>query len=87
MVCTTSQISLTERNDFMRGNYKNLDELPVTLNATDVANTLGISRANAYILMNSKEFPTLHIGKRLIVSKDKLIKWIDTNSQNPNRNI
>ena len=68
----------------MRGNYKNLDELPVTLNATDVANTLGISRANAYILMNSKEFPTLHIGKRLIVSKDKLIKWIDMNSQNPN---
>ena len=68
----------------MKGNYKNLDELPVTLNATDIANTLGISRANAYILMNSKEFPTLHIGKRLIVSKDKLIKWIDMNSQNPN---
>ena len=68
----------------MKGIYKNLDELPVTLNATDVANTLGISRANAYILMNSKEFPTLHIGKRLIVSKDKLIKWIDMNSQNPN---
>ena len=69
----------------MKGIYKSLDELPVTLNATDVANTLGISRANAYILMNNKEFPTLHIGKRLIVSKDKLIKWIDMNSQNPNR--
>ena len=68
----------------MKRNYKSLDELPVTLNATDVATTLGISRANAYILMNSKEFPTLHIGKRLIVSKDKLIKWIDMNSQNPN---
>ena len=69
----------------MRRNYKNLDELPVTLNATDVASTLGISRANAYVLMNSKEFPTLHIGKRMIVSKDKLIKWIDINSQSLNR--
>ena len=69
----------------MKRIYKNLDELPVTLNATDVANTLGISRANAYILMNSKEFPTLHIGKRLVVSKDKLILWIDMNSQSPNK--
>ena len=69
----------------MRGHYKNLDELPVTLNATDVANTLGISRANAYNLMNNKDFPTLHIGKRLVVSKDKLILWIDMNSQSPNK--
>ena len=65
----------------MKSAIKSLDELPITLNAMDVATTLGISRANAYILMNSKEFPTLHIGKRMIVSKDKLIKWIDMNSQ------
>jgi len=71
----------------MKTTFKGLDELPVTLNAMDVANALGISRANAYILMNSKEFPTLHIGKRMIVSKDKLIKWIDMNSQNANRVI
>ena len=42
-----------------------------------VAKALGISRANAYNLMRSKGFPTLKIGKRMVVPKDKLIAWID----------
>ena len=42
-----------------------------------MADALGISRANAYNLMRSKGFPTLKIGKRMIVPKDKLIAWID----------
>ena len=38
---------------------------------------LGISRANAFTLMHSKGFPTIKIGKRMTVPKDKLIEWID----------
>jgi predicted DNA-binding transcriptional regulator AlpA len=57
--------------------YTSLEQLPVTLNADELAKTLGISRANAYNLMRSKGFPTLKIGKRMVVPKGKLIAWID----------
>ena len=57
--------------------YTAVDQLPLTLNAEQVASVLGLSRAKAYELMHSKGFPTLVIGKRLIVPKDKLLCWID----------
>ena len=57
--------------------YKNL---PAVLNASELANTLGISRAGAYQLLNTGTFPTLKIGKRLLVPKDKLIDWIEQNT-------
>ena len=61
----------------MTTTYTSLDQLPITLNADDVAAVLGISRANAYCLMHSRGFPTLQIGKRMLVPKDKLIAWMD----------
>lgn len=57
--------------------YTSLEQLPLALSAEDVAQVLGISRANAYILMHSKGFPTMQIGKRMTVPKDKLIEWIN----------
>ena len=57
--------------------YTSFDQLPLALCAEDVAQVLGISRANAYTLMHSKGFPTIRIGKRMTVPKDKLIEWID----------
>ena len=53
------------------------NQLPVALNAELVAAMLGISRAGAYNLMRSEGFPTLYIGKRMIVPKDKLLSWMD----------
>ncbi|MBQ8611390.1 MAG: helix-turn-helix domain-containing protein [Oscillospiraceae bacterium] len=61
----------------MTNNYTSLDQLPLALSAEDVAQVLGISRANAYALMHSKGFPTLKIGKRMTVPKDKLIAWME----------
>lgn len=61
----------------MKGTYTHYDQLPLALCADDVAQVLGISRANAYTLMRSKGFPVLKMGKRLIVPKDKLLAWID----------
>ncbi len=65
----------------MTNTYTSMEELPVTLNAQDVAAVLGISRANAYCLMHSRGFPTLQIGKRMVVPKDKLIDWIDRQTE------
>lgn len=60
--------------------YKSYDELPLTLSVPEVAAVLGISRAGAYELARSKGFPSLSIGSRIVVPKDKFIAWIETQS-------
>ena len=65
----------------MKQTYTSLDQLPVSLSAPDVAQVLGISRAGAYNLLRSKGFPTVHIGKRMIVPKDKLLAWLDKQTE------
>jgi len=60
--------------------YKSFDELPLVLNVVQVAAVLGISRAGAYELVHSEGFPTLKIGNRIVIPKDKLRKWIDANT-------
>ena len=52
-------------------------DLPLVLNATQLADVLSISRANAYNLLHREDFPTLHIGKRMLVPQDKLVRWMD----------
>ena len=61
---------------------KSFDELPITLRAEDVADILGVSRANAYVIMHSKGFPKMQIGKRIMVTKEKLQEWMETQSSN-----
>ena len=61
----------------MKTDCRNFDELPAMLTANELAGALGISRAGAYALLHTKGFPTLQIGKRLMVPKDKLAAWID----------
>ena len=57
--------------------YTSLEQLPITLRADELAAVLGISRAGAYTLMRSKGFPTIFIGKRMVVHRDKFIQWMD----------
>ena len=61
----------------MNNNYENL---PAVLNANQLATALGISRAGAYQLLNTATFPTLRIGKRRLVQRDKLVEWIERNT-------
>lgn len=60
--------------------YTSFEQLPLTLCAEEVAQVLSISRANAYTLMHSRGFPTIKIGKRMVVAKEKLIAWIEAQS-------
>ena len=60
--------------------YKNYDELPLMLSVPEVASVLGISRAGAYDLVRSDDFPALKIGSRIVVPKEKFIKWVDEKS-------
>lgn len=60
--------------------YKSYDELPLMLNAEAIKNVLGISLTSAYELMHEKDFPSIKIGSRIIVPKDKFREWIDKKS-------
>ena len=62
----------------MKKRYMKDDELPAFLNAEDIAQLLGISRAGAYEMMHAEGFPLLQSQKkRMITPKDKFLKWID----------
>ena len=61
--------------------YKSYDDLPLMLSVPEVAAAMGISRAGAYELVHTKGFPSLTIGSRIVVPKDKFIAWIDENSK------
>ena len=56
---------------------KSYDELPLMLSVSEVAAVLGISRAGTYELVKSDGFPSLKIGNRIVVPKEKFISWID----------
>lgn len=57
--------------------YTNYDELPLFLNAETVADLLGISISSSYELMHEEAFPSLRIGSRLIVPKEKFRQWVE----------
>ena len=57
--------------------YHSLEEFPLMMNMTDVAAALGISRAGAYKLAHSADFPAFQIGKRIVVSREKFLEWLD----------
>ncbi len=57
--------------------YTTYDELPLFLNAETVAKLLGISISSSYELMHEKGFPSLRIGSRLIITKEKFRQWVE----------
>ena len=60
--------------------YQLFDDLPDILDARQIALALRISRASAYNLLSSADFPTLHIGKRKLVMKTDLIQWLKSHT-------
>ena len=55
-------------------------ELPLFLNATMVAELLGVSISKCYDLMNENDFPALRMGSRVVVPKDKFRQWVEQRS-------
>ena len=60
-----------------KSSYKAYDDLPLMLSVPEVAEVLGISRAGAYELARSREFPSMKVGSRIIIPKDKFLLWIE----------
>ncbi len=60
--------------------YTSYEDMPLYLNADQIAALIGISRAGAYQLMHTKDFPTIKIGRRMVVSKERLLQWLDSHT-------
>lgn len=59
---------------------RNYDDLPLFLNASLVAQVLGVSPSTAYELMHEPGFPVLRVGSRMVVPKEKFAQWVDAQS-------
>ena len=59
-------------------NYNNWDELPLSLNATQISKILRISLPLVYNLFHREDFPAVRVSeKRFIVPKDKFRTWLN----------
>ncbi len=56
---------------------KTYNEYPDVLNVSDIQELLGIGRKQAYELVHSEQFHVIKVGKRIKVSKNILINWIE----------
>ena len=81
--CAREQMAKFERKE--NAMYKSYDDLPSVLSVKELKDFLGISRAGAYQLLHREDFPTLHIASRLLVAKDKLLAWMEQNTDTVSR--
>lgn len=61
--------------------YKSYDELPLFLNAELIGKVLGVSSTTAYELLHQKDFPSVRVGSRLIVPKEKFREWVNSQTE------
>ena len=58
------------------------EDIPLFLDANDIAKLLGLSLTNIYYMFRADDFPTIVIGKRRLVRKEKLLEWIGSHERN-----
>ena len=61
--------------------FTSYDELPPLLNVKQLADLLGVSDSSVYELIQEEDFPSLRIGKRIVVPKEELRKWISAHTK------
>ena len=61
--------------------YTSYDELPLLLSVTQLVDLMGVSEPSLYELIQEDDFPSLRIGKRIVVPKEELRKWITAHTK------
>lgn len=61
--------------------YTSYDELPLLLNVKQLADLLGVSDSSVYELIQEDGFPSLRIGKRIVIPKEELREWISARTK------
>ena len=50
---------------------------PMSLTVEEMAKELNISRTTAYALVKQEDFPAFHIGRKVLVNRKGLQRWMD----------
>lgn len=53
----------------------------LTLTAEDVQKMMGIGKNAAYNLFNREDFPTIRVGRRMLVTREAFLRWLDDQSE------
>jgi len=81
----TVEVKYRKEAPMKESKYKSYDDLPLFLNAELVAKVLGVSPSSGYELMHEAGFPTLRIGSRMVVPKEKFIQWVEEHTGGGNQ--
>ena len=49
----------------------------LTMSIPEAAKVLGISTSQMYVLARAEGFPSINVGKRILVSVKGLVRWVD----------
>ena len=61
----------------------------LTYSVTEAAEALGVSRPTMYELIRREGFPSLKVGNRVLISRQRLVEWVDQQArkEQPNETI
>lgn len=59
--------------------FMEIDTMPLFFNPRQLSDILGICKNKAYQLARSKGFPSMRIGKRIIIHRDRFVEWLSEN--------
>ncbi len=62
----------------MKCKYKSAEELPMVLNVREVAAVLGIGLAHAYEVVRKEDFPSITLGERIVIPRDRFLQWMES---------
>lgn len=60
--------------------YESKKDYPLILNVSEIAEILRVNKVKVYELTHREDFPSLKLGNRIIVNRDKFFEWLDKES-------
>lgn len=57
----------------------------IALSVTEASATLGVSRPTLYRLIHRDDFPSFRVGGRVLISRDGLAQWVETQTTKEGR--
>lgn len=52
-------------------------ESRIVMTADEVRQALGIGRRQVYDLLNRSDFPSIRLGRKILVPRDAFLRWLD----------
>jgi len=60
----------------MNRKYRSYDELPLILSVSQLGEILEIGRNTAYDLVRSGTIRSIHVGRKILIPKEKVIRFL-----------